>query len=197
MKKRITALIISPIVGAILGYLLANAMNNGWFSSKWQMIEKPPVDVHLLVAISRDSLWVQSDSGTFYYNENSSICKLGCWIEVQEIPNLPIVEPYEARVTSEACASSPPLSRVIAKISECRIEMWVCRSFTFALRDDGTIYLWQADINKDYANAGLFFGICIGSIALFIPTLLFVLFLRLLDWLSNRVNKKSERDLTH
>ena len=96
MKKRLIALVIAPIVGAVLGYLLADAMNNGWFSSGWQRIESPPINVNRLIAVSKGSLWVESDSGTFYYNENPALCQSECWREVSEIPSLPIVEPYGA-----------------------------------------------------------------------------------------------------
>jgi phosphate/sulfate permease len=194
MKKRIAAIIIAPIIGAFLGYLLVYALNNGWFKSKWQMIEKPPGEALHLVAQSQDSLWVQSDTGTIYYNENSSTCKSDCWREVPEIPALPIVAPNESTMTSEACAPSPPLSRVTEKISECWSTMWVDTNFTFALRKDGSIYLWQADIFKEWAVVLLFSGICFGAIALFVPTLVYVLVLGFLDRRSKRANKNTGRE---
>jgi len=194
MKKRIAALITAPIIGAVLGYLLVIALTNGWFSSKWQMIEKPPGEVLHLVALSQDSLWVQSATGTIYYDENSSTCKSDCWLEVPEIPALPIVESNESTVTSEACAPSPPLSRVTDRISECWRTLWVDYNFTFALRKDGSIYLWQAELYKEWVVVLLFIGVCGGAIVLFIPTLVFVLFLGLLDWRSNRANKNVGRE---
>jgi hypothetical protein len=186
MKKWITLLLLAPVLGAILGYLLVNALNDGWFKSKWQMVEKPPGDAHRLVALSKDSVWVQSDSGTLYYNENSSACKANCWIEVKELPTLPILESPETRVTGEACAPAPPLIRVAARISECRSEMWVDRNFIFALRSDGTLYLWQADIYGEWTVVIMLLGICGGAAFLFLPTLILVLSL---SWLGRRAKR--------
>ena len=192
MKKRLIALILAPILGAVLGYLLADAMNNGWFSSKWQRIESPPVNVYSLVAVSKGGLWVESDSGVLYYNENPSSCQNECWQEVSDTPSLPIVEPYEASVTATACAPSPPLSRVTATISECRVEMWIDRSVTFALRNDGSIYLWQVDLSKECSAALIILGVCVGAVTLFIPTFIVVF----INWLSKRVHEKQEERMS-
>ena len=188
MKNRITALVIAPLVGAILGYLITDPINAGWFSSKWQVIESPPGNVHSLVAISKGSLWVQSDSGSFYYNENPSSCKTKCWQEVSGIPALPIIEPYESSVSNTPCASTPPLSRVRATVSECRREMWIDRNSTFALRNDGSIYLWQVDLAKEWSFLTMILNVCAGAIAMFIPTLIVILF----SWLLNRIHKNRE-----
>lgn len=189
MKKWIIPILIAPVLGAILGYLLVNALNDGWFKSKWQMVERPPGDVHRLVAISKDSVWVQSASGTLYYNENSSTCKNDCWQEVQELPNLPIVEPYESSVTSGTCAPAPPLIKVAARISECRSQMWVDSNFIFALRNDGSLYLWQANVYREWTVVLLFIGVCGGAIVLFIPTIILALFM---GWLGRRANRAND-----
>jgi hypothetical protein len=176
MKKRIAALIIAPIVGAILGFLLALAIQNGWFKSNWQMIEKPPVTVQVLTAIHKDSLWIEDASGTLYFNENSSTCESDCWVEVSELPVLPFLEANETKVKGEACAPALPLGRVVARLSECRIEQWVDKNFIFALRKDGNIYLWQANLYGEWTFVLLFLGICFGSVSLFVVTLAVVLF---------------------
>jgi len=186
MKKGIIALIIAPIVGAALGYLLTDAINSGWFSSEWQQIESPPSNVHRLVAVSKGSLWVENNAGVFYHSEDPSSCESECWQEVAEIPSLPIVEPYEFSVTDQACAPSPPLSKVIARISECRKETWIDRNSTFALRNDGSLYLWQVDLYKEWSAALLILDVCAGAVILFVPTLIIVLF----NWLLNRSNEK-------
>ena len=186
MKKRLIALVVAPIVGAVIGYLLAEAMNNGWFSSKWQRIENPPDKVDRLVAVSKGSLWIESDSGVFYYSENPSSCKSDCWQKVSEIPSLPVVEPYEASVSATACAPSPPLGKVTATMSECRIEMWVDRNATFALRNDGSIYLWKADLYKEWSAVLIILSMIIGAIALFVFTLI-VMFI---NWLLSRTHAK-------
>ncbi|SRR6266498_1055621 len=192
MAKRLIALIIAPLVGAILGYLLTDPINAGWFSSAWQMIENPPDHAHRLAAVNKGGLWVQTDSGTFYYNEDPSACKTNCWQEVPGIPALPIVEPYELSVTSSPCASIPPLSRVIATVSECRREMWIDRNSTFALRNDGSIYLWQVDLAKEWSALIMILNVCAGAIALFIPTLIVVL----LSWLLNRIHEKQRERMS-
>lgn len=194
MKKRIAALIIGPLIGAILGYLLVYALENGWFRYKWQMIEKPPGEGLHLVALSKDSLWVQSASGTIYFDENSSTCKSGCWREVPAIPALPIVDPQETAVTSQACAPSLPLIGVTDRISECRSTYWVDFNYTFAMRKDGSIYLWQANIFKEWTVVVFFIGVCGGALALFIPTLVVVLILVIIDRRSHRANKSTERE---
>lgn len=190
MKKRILALVVASLVGALLGYLLSSALNYGWFKSKWLLIEKPPIESFHLVAISRDSLWIMSDTGAIYFNENSSSCTNECWSLVSEVPSLPIVEPFETNVTNEACAPTPPLSKIIDTISECRHEMWVDRSYKFSLRWDGNIYLWEADHYGEWTSVSLLSGVCTGAIILFVPTLLFVLFSGLLGWLSKHANKE-------
>ena len=186
MKKKIVALIIAPIVGAILGYLLADAGNNGWLSSRWQIIQTPPDRVQQLMAINKDSLWVQVESGALYYNESSSTCNFDCWQEVSEIPSMPIFEPDEFMVKSDSCVPLPPLTKVTATISECHKEIWVDRNYSFVLRSDGTIHLWQADIYKEWAAANLFIGASSGAIVFFIFTLIVMLLLSLVTWLSRR-----------
>jgi len=186
MKKRIVALILAPIIGAVLGYFLVYALNNGWLKSRWQMIEKPPGTELHLVALSRDSLWVQSATGILYYNENASVCKSDCWVEVPEIPDLPVLAPGETTVTSGACAPALPLSRIVDRLSECRSTMWVDFDFTFALRADGSIYLWQAELFKEWAFVLLVIGVCGGAILLFLPALAVVLILGIRDWRSKR-----------
>jgi hypothetical protein len=190
MKKRIAALSLALVLGAVLGYFFADASNNGWFSARWRAIENPPEVVHQMVALNRDSLWIQGDSGTLFLNEASSSCKAGCWQGVSEVPSLPIVESHEVAVTAKTCAVSPPLSRVIDSLSECRRGMWIVRNYTFALRDDGTILLWQVDLSREWASALMFIGVCIGALALFIPTLVTVSFFALRDWLSKRQDRR-------
>jgi hypothetical protein len=73
--------------------------------------------------------------------------------------------------------------------------MWVDNNYTFAVRKDGTIYLWQADLFKEWAFVLLLIGVCGGAIVLFVPTLVFVLFLGLRDWRSKRANKNTGREI--
>ena len=189
MKKRIVAIFIAPILGGILGYLLVDALSNGWFSSRWQRIEAPPVEASRLLALSLDSLWVESPTGAIYYNENSSACQSDCWQEVSGIPTLPVVESDEVTVKYEACAPSPPLSGVLERISECRRTMWVDYTVTFAFRKDGSIYLWQADLYKEWAFVLLFGGICLGALILFIPTLIAILIFGFRERRARRADK--------
>jgi len=195
MKKRIATIVVAPIIGAVLGYILVTALMNGWFRSRWQVVERPPVEAIHLLALNEDSLWVQSDSGAIYYNESASTCKTGCWSEVPEVTVLstPIGQ-EETTVTGEACAPSPPLSRVTESMSECRRTMWVDYNSTFALRNDGSIYLWQVELYKEWSIVLLFSGICIGALVLFVPALVIVLFLGFLDWRSKRANKTNESE---
>ena len=179
MARRIIALIISPILGAVLGFFLTEAMHFGWFSYKWQRIEKPPRNVQLLIALSRDSLWIQDSSGIYYYNEASSTCASNCWMEVPKIPSLPILEPYEESVESNSCHPPPPLFGVVSRISECRRQEWVDENYIFALRNDGNIYFWQADIFGEWVVVLLFSGACFGAITLFFLTLFLVIIKRL------------------
>jgi hypothetical protein len=191
MKKNFAIIIIAPVIGAVLGYLLVSALMNGWFTSRWQMIERPPLEALDLVSLSKDSIWVQSSTGSIYYNENSSTCKSECWREVPEIPDLPAPDADEFTLTSEACAPSPPLFRVKDTISECWKTMWVDHNFTFALQEDGNIYLWQAELYKEWTVVLLFGGICFGAIVLFVPALLYVLVSVFLDRRSKRVKNNA------
>ena len=186
MKKRIVAVIIVPIIGAILGYLLVTMLMNGWFSAKWQMIEKPPGEGNHLIAMSQDSLWVQNSTGRIYYNEQSSVCTSDCWLEVSEIPLPPPIETDDTTVNSKACAPTPPLMNVTEKLSECWRTMWVDHTYTFALRKDGSIYLWQAELYKEWSFVLLIIGVCGGALVFFIPVLLLVVVISLLDRRSRR-----------
>jgi hypothetical protein len=188
MKKRLIILVLAPVLGAILGFLLAYALNEGWFSSKWQVIEKPPGKVQQLVAVSQGSLWIQDDTGALYYNENPSSCKTGCWQVGSIIPTLPIIGPDEISVTNSPCAPSPPLSRVSARISECRETMWIDQNVTFALRNDGSIYLWQVDLYREWSVVLMIAGVCLGAIMLFFPALIILL----ISWLSNRLKSNTQ-----
>lgn len=181
MRKRIAALILAPILGAALGYLLVLALSSGWFKSRWQMIVRPPGEGLHLVALSQDSLWVQNSTGAIYYNEHASTCISDCWVEVPEIPDLPVLGPNETAVTSGACAPSLPLSRVVDRLSECRSTLWVDFDFTFALRQDGNIYLWQAEIYNEWAFVLVAIGVCGGAMLLFVPVLVVVLVLGIRD----------------
>lgn len=191
MVKRIIALIISPIFGAVLGFFLTEAMHFGWFSYKWQMIEKPPGNVQLLAALSKDSLWVQDSSGIYYYNEASSTCVSDCWREVLKIPSLPILEPYEESVKSNSCHPSAPLFGVVSRISECRRQTWVDENYIFALRNDGNIYFWQADIYGEWAVVLLFTGTCFGASTLFF----LMLFVVVIKWLKDRAKRRSIEEI--
>ncbi len=181
MNKRVAAIILAPMMGAVLGYLLVIALSNGWLKSRWQRVEKPPGEGLHLVALSRDSLWVQSGTGAIYYNESALACKSACWREVPEIPSLPVVGPDESKVTGAACARALPLMGVVDRISECRSTMWVDYSYTFALRKDGSIYLWQAELYNEWAFVLLVVGVCGGGLVFFIPAIVVVLVLTIRD----------------
>lgn len=185
---RILALFIAPIIGLVLGYFLAQVIENGWLSSSWQVVEQPPAHVRLLEAINGDSLWIRSDSGDIYYNEVASICASGCWRQVDKIPKLPILD-RAFSVTYKACAAVPPLWGVVASISECRNEMWYQNNNTFALLNDGTIYLWQASVHGEWSAMVFMISPVFGAIALFVLTLFFVVISVFFDWLSNKANQ--------
>jgi hypothetical protein len=189
-KKWVGAILAAPILGAVLGYLLVSALLNGWFSSKWQQIEKPPGEALHLVALSQDSIWVRSGTGDLYFNENAATCTTDCWRGVVEIPALPVIGPDELKVTSEACAPALPLTNTSERISECRTTLWVDYNYIFALREDGRIYLWKADLYQEWAIVLLFTGVCGGALALFVPTFVAVLLLVLLNRRSGRLKSK-------
>jgi hypothetical protein len=195
MKTRIIAIIIGPIIGAILGYFFGYANYYGWIGTSWHLLDKPPVEVTHLVAVDSFSLLVQSKSGSYYINENTSTCESGCWKMVPNIPLFPNPGSEET-ITSEACSSPPPLSDVRTRISQCRINFvnWgLNRNFIYALRNDGTIYLWHTDIytgeGEDLYNIVY---VCFGGIAFFIPILILVLFFEFIDRLSNHAKKQKK-----
>jgi hypothetical protein len=190
VKARIAAILIAPIIGAILGILLAQAVNYGWLASKWQPIEKPPERVARLLAIQRDTLWIEGESTMLYTNENSSSCSYNCWVEVSEIPDESDEGGYVLSIKNEACGPLPPLTQVAATISECRMDDWRDFNHTFALRKDGNIFYWQASINREWTLLVLIYAAFYGAVGLFVPTLFIVLFGGLLDWLSNRATRR-------
>jgi hypothetical protein len=64
--------------------------------------------------------------------------------------------------------------------------MWVDHSFTFALRGDGSIYFWEAELFKEWTFVLFIIGLCGGAVVFFIPTLIVVLILGLRDWRRKR-----------
>jgi hypothetical protein len=67
--------------------------------------------------------------------------------------------------------------------------LWVDYDFTFVLRKDGSIYLWQAELYKEWAALLLLIGVCFGAVVLFIPASGFLLFLGLRARYANHTNK--------
>ena len=72
--------------------------------------------------------------------------------------------------------------------------MFMDYNYTFALRKDGNIYLWNAVIYREQTLLGLIYGAFWGAVVFFIPTLVFVLFKEFLDWLSNRAKTIKEEN---
>jgi len=68
--------------------------------------------------------------------------------------------------------------------------MWIDRSSTFALRNDGSIYLWQVDLAKEWSSAIMTLNVCAGAIVLFIPTLIAVLFNWFLSWIHGKQKER-------
>jgi len=179
----VLALFIVPAIGLVLGLVLAKMMDDGWLSSSWQTVAQPSVHVRSLEALNKDSLWVRSDSGDIYYNENASDCATDCWRKVDEIPKLPI--PDDAiSVINKPCAALPPLWGMTVSISECRKRMWQDYNSTFALLNDGTIRVWQVNVNGEGSFMLFMIVPVFGAIALFVLTLIFVLFSVFFDWLT-------------
>lgn len=188
-------LLIAPFIGLILGFVFAKFSDLGWIGSSWQIVVQPPVHISSLEAVNQDSLWIRSDSGAIYYNENASKCTADCWHTVDGIPKLPLLD-HSLSVTNRPCTRMLPLWGMVATISECRREMWNERNNTFALLNDGTIRLWQVNVHGGEGVDLIIYIVSpiFGAMVLFVLTVILLLFSALIDWLSNKPQLKQASD---
>jgi hypothetical protein len=189
MKKRLTRLVIlSPIIGAVLGYFVGYAFYARWFDTAWHTIEKSPVPIRRLVALDKDSVWVETVAGKLYHNASSSTCQSGCWQEVVQLPAFPQRDSSGFLIIDKSCAAIPPLFLITSIVAECHQEAFIGHSYVFALRRDNNLLFWQADLYGEWSFIPIGGGVCLGAIVLFFGAALPLMALKFREWLNKRRN---------
>jgi hypothetical protein len=194
MRKRVIIILSATILGGILGYFLAEASHYGWFTSSWERLESPPEATYHIVAANSSSVWISAESGSVYQYRDVMDCQSGCWEVVSDTTNPPLPDPYFEIVKNEPCAPSLPLSRIVETKAECGREGFREFNTIYALRDDRSLFLWKSVIYMEWYFLEQISYIFIGAIALFIPTILVLLFDGLLKSLRARATKQREME---
>jgi len=169
------------LIGAIAGLLLTYVLTFGWPWPQWRPVEKAPQRVSQLLALQRDSLWVQGMSGEIFFIEEASRCKHDCWQEVSEVVEKRIVDDDYLEVSDRACEPLPPLRDISAVISECRRGPFTGESYAFALKENGNIYFHEDTVYYESLIVSFAYGGLTGAIIFFVVGMLLVFVQGIID----------------
>ncbi len=156
------------ILGTVLGGLLGLGAGILWLSLQgwtepWQPISPPPKTPTNIVAINEGMLWVETNDGTLYYNENTD-CENNCWQQVENVP-VELVPPGDTfQHKPQACVWVAPFLGAKVIRDECNRGGWTDRSIAYALRLDGKLFVWRFYSGGEWVVVGLFIDMVIGII---------------------------------
>ncbi len=176
MAKRFAILLLATISGGALGLVLVYLNLTGWFIA-WKPIAKPPEPVSRILALSWSGVWVQTSTGVIYLNASSNDCQRECWTIVAQVQ--PDPQPTSIKeILPETCVSPPPFigAGAVDQKSDCWRGIWQDYSTVYALRSDGSIWVWSFTSGGEWGLFALLFGTCIGAAALFVLALVVILF---------------------
>jgi hypothetical protein len=194
MRKRLTDLVmLSPIIGAILGYLVGYAYYAQWFDTTWHTIEESPVPIRRFIALDKDNVWVETVPGQLYHHAGSSTCQSGCWREVAQLPVFPQGDSSGFQIVDKPCAAIPPLFLTTSTVAQCRRESFVGHSYAFALRRDNKLLFWQADLYSEWSFIPIGGGACSGAIVVFFGAAIPLMIIEFREWLTKRKTSKPAR----
>jgi hypothetical protein len=140
--KRVGALILLPLAGALIAFALGYTYLEGRFVI-WQSLGKPPEKAVKLVAIAR-GLWVETESGRVYHYDGTASCGDRCWV-ASDYP-APDPPPY---FTIDRCGWAPSFTQAIDTKAIC--EPWGPGSYlyVYAIRKDGNVFMWEHGIGEE------------------------------------------------
>src|SRR5512143_785716 len=185
MAKRFAILLLATISGGALGLALAYLGLTGWFVA-WRPIGKPPELASRILALSGPSVWVQTSTGMIYFNESSNECQRECWTVVAEVPSDHTQPAGIKEILPTTCVSPPPFFGALDQKGDCWRGVWQDYNTVYALRGDGSMWVWSFVSGGEWGLFALAFATCIGAAALFALTLVVILFSGVL----NRRNRR-------
>lgn len=157
------------ILGGVFGGLLGLGASILWLSAKgwaepWQPISGPPDTPANIVAINERNLWIETNDGTFYYNQDSVDCESDCWQLVNTVPSAPAPNPAVLYHLPDACVWIPPRFGAKVIVDECNRGPWLDLSTAYVLQSNGDLLVWQATSGGEWIFLDLLAAILVGII---------------------------------
>ncbi len=175
MAKRFAILLLATIGGGALGLVLAYLGLTGWFVT-WRPIGKPPERASRILALRGTSVWVQTSTGVIYFNASWNECQRECWTVVAEVQADHTQPVGIEEILPTSCVSPPPFFGALDQKGDCWRGVWQDYSTVYALRSDGSIWVWGFTSGGEWGLFALLFGTCIGAAALFALALVVMVF---------------------
>ncbi len=190
MAKRFAILLLAAISGGALGLALAYLGLSGFFVA-WRPIAKPPELASRILALSGPSVWVQTSTGVIYFNASSFDCQRECWTVVAEVPSGYTQPAGVNQILPTTCASPPPFFGALDQKGDCWRGVWQDYNTAYALRRDGSMWLWRFVSGGEWGFITLVFATCTGAAILFVLALVVILISRGV----NRRYRRSQSDV--
>ncbi|HSF80182.1 MAG TPA: hypothetical protein VLA49_03050 [Anaerolineales bacterium] len=190
MAKRFAILLLATISGGALGLALAYLGLIGWFVP-WRPIGKPLEPATRILALSGSSVWVQTSTGVIYFNASSNECQGECWTVVAEVPSDHTLPVGIDEILPTTCVSPPPFFGAIDQKGDCWRGVWQDYNTVYALRRDGSMWVWSFASGGEWGIVTLVLATCVGAAALFALALAVILFYGL----RNRRYSRSQSDV--
>ncbi len=187
MVKRLAILLLVTIGGGALGLALAYMALEGWFVA-WRPIARPPERASRILALSGTSVWVQTSSGVIYFNPSWNECQRDCWTVVAEIISDHTLPVGINEILPTPCVSPPPFFGALDQKGDCWRGMWQDYNTVYALRRDGSVWVWSFVSGGEWGFVTLVMATCAGAAILF--TL--VLAVMLIRGVVNRRRRRSQ-----
>ena len=148
---------------------------SGWFVP-WKPIDRPPELAARILALSGSSVWVQTSSGEIYFNASSNECQRECWTVVAEVSSDSTPPAGIQEIFPSSCTSPPPFFGAIDQKGDCWHGVWQDYNTVYALRRDGSMWVWRFVSGGEWGLFALLFGTCTGAAAIFALALVVILF---------------------
>ena len=175
MAKRIVILVLATVSGGALGLALAYLGLSGYFVA-WRPIGKPPELASRILALSGPSVWVQTSTGVIYFNASSNECQRECWTVVAEVPSDRTQPVGINQILPTPCVSPPPFFGALDQKGDCWRGVWQDYNTVYALRRDGSMWVWSFTSGGEWGFVTLVLATCTGAVALFALALGVMLF---------------------
>lgn len=190
MAKRIIILFLATIGGGALGLALVYLVLIGWFVA-WRPVDRPPEVASRILALSWSSVWVQTSTGVIYYNASSYECQRECWTVVAEVSSEHAQPEGINQLLPTTCMQPPPFFGAIDQKGDCWRGVWQNYNTVYALRRDGSLWVWSFASGGEWGLIALVFGACGGAAILFVLTLAVILISRV----RNQRHRQTQSDV--